>query len=393
MNRYRMRFAPQVWKPRLNPFVVKCVRPLRRRHQRRTQQIADVEVVGAEHVQASLSQGSGVLIMPNHPSHADPFAIYAAADRLGVSVHIMAAWHVFHKNSLLMRQVLQWHGCFSVDREANDLGAFREAVAILQSKRQPLVIFPEGEIYHCNKRVTPFRDGAAAIAIAAARRAERPIVCIPCGIAYRYIDDPSESLRSLMGDLEEAILWRRQPERPLQERIYRFAEALLAVKEVEYFGAAKAGPLPERIQELGDTILTQVEQRHGLAKGNQSTPERVKAARRTIIAKLSGEETTLAEKEKCRLEEDLEDLFLVIQSFSYPGDYVTEDASVERMAETLDKFEEDVLDRPTASIKGARRVTVKFGEPVKVLPDKGKELASFLSQQIQDRVQALLDER
>ena len=39
----------------------------------------------------------------------------------------------------------------------------------------------------------------------------------------------------------------------------------------------------------------------------------------------------------------MEDLFFVIQLYSYPGDYVAEKPSIERIAETLDKFEEDVL--------------------------------------------------
>ena len=40
---------------------------------------------------------------------------------------------------------------------------------------------------------------------------------------------------------------------------------------------------------------------------------------------------------------DLEDLFLVIQIFSYPGDYVRLNPTVERVAETLMKCEEDIL--------------------------------------------------
>lgn len=392
MNRYRMQFAPQVWKPKLNPFLVNCLRPLRVWNQQRAQRIAEVKVTGGEHVQGAVDQGRGVLIMPNHSSHADPFSIYAAADTLQLALYVMATWHVFYDKSFVVRRILQWHGCFSVDREANDLNAFREAVSILQARREPLVIFPEGEIYHCNERVTPFREGAAAIAIAAARRAERPIECVPCALTYRYLDDPTEPLTNLMGDLEEAILWRRQTQRPLDQRIYRFAEALLAVREIECFGSATSGPLPDRIRRLGDSILGQVEQRHGLEGQANTIPERVKAARRTIIEKLTSDQA--AEKTnqtQSRLEEDLEDLFLVVQSFSYPGDYVNQKPTIERMAETLDKFEEDVLRRATASIRGRRQVLVQFGEPIAVPTAKERDLASRLTQQIESRVQTLLD--
>jgi 1-acyl-sn-glycerol-3-phosphate acyltransferase len=366
------------------------LRPLRLRKQRNVVQIDDVDVVGAEIVRDQLNLGKGVMIMPNHSSHADPYVIYAAADRVETSLYIMATWHVFEGQSFFAQQALRLHGCFSVDREANDIGAFRLATDILREKKQPLVIFPEGEIYHCNERVTPFREGAAAIAVTAARKAKRPIVCIPCAIKYRYVDDPTETLLETMGRLEQSIFWRRQTELPLEERIYRFAEALLAVKELEYFRETRQGQLPERIRYLGEHILRGVEDRHALDGGNNATPERVKAARRVIIAKRSAEGV---DKESIRiLDQDLEDLFLVVQSFSYPGDYVVAKPTIERMAETLDKFEEDVLSQPTASIKARRRANVRFGEAIEVVGDrKIKGLTTTLTRQVEEQVQLMLD--
>ena len=54
---------------------------------------------------------------------------------------------------------------------------------------------------------------------------------------------------------------------------------------------------------------------------------------------------------------------LVMQLYSYPGDYVLENPSVERMAETIEKFEEDVyggIIRP----KGKRAARVILGAPL-----------------------------
>ncbi len=353
--------------------------------------INSVDVTGDSIVRDQLDQGNAVMIMPNHSSHADPYVIYAAADAVGTPLHIMATWHVFYGKPYFLQHALRWHGCFSVDREANDIGAFRLATSILREKPQPLVIFPEGEIYHCNDRVTPFRDGASAIAVAAARKAKRKVVCIPCAMKYRYEEDPSEALLETMGQLEEAIFWRRKVEKPLEERIYRFAEALLAVKELEYFEQTKSGRLPDRIRAFGDRVLDQVEGRHELAGDSQSIPERVKAARRTIMEKRAGENLSAADKQN--LDHDLEDLFLVVQSFSYPGDYVVAKPSIERMAETLDKFEEDVLRKPTASIKAMRSAKVTFGQPIEVVADrKAKGLTAKLTQQVEEAVQAMLDQ-
>jgi len=78
---------------------------------------------------------------------------------------------------------------------------------------------------------------------------------------------------------------------------------------------------------------------------------RVKELRRTILTKANDNKTSGVEKE--RLSHDLDDLFVVTQLFSYPGDYLrNQNPSIERIAETVDKLEEDVLQRHTASIRG-----------------------------------------
>lgn len=392
MNRYTMLFAPQAWKPSVSPALVKFLRPFRDRQRKRTIQISDIEVEGASIVQERLNNGEGVMIMPNHSSHADPYVIYSAADQVGTALHVMATWHVFDDKSWLARWILTKHGCFSVDREANDIGAFRLATSILQEKQEPLVIFPEGEIYHCNGRVTPFREGAAAIAVAAARKSKRPITCIPCAIRYTYVDDPTPSLLATMSKLESSIFWRPKTTEPLDKRIYDFAEVLLMVKELEYLKTTKSGRLPERIASLREHILTNVEQRNAIEPKSKSVPERVKVARKTIMEKeLAGD---VDAEQPNQLNHDMEDLFLVVQSFSYPGDYVDDHPSIDRMAETIDKFEEDVLQKTTAAIKAERRVKVSFGEPVDVSGDrKVKSQTTTITTAIEQRVQQMLDQR
>ena len=391
MNRYTMLFAPQAWKPNVSPALVKFLRPFRDRQRKRAIQISDIQVEGAGIVQERLNNGEGVMIMPNHSSHADPYVIYSAADQVGTALHVMATWHVFDDKSWLARWILTKHGCFSVDREANDIGAFRLATSILQEKPEPLVIFPEGEIYHCNGRVTPFREGAAAIAVAAARKSKRPITCIPCAIRYNYVDDPTPSLLDTMSELETSIFWRPKTNEPLEKRIYEFAEVLLMVKELEYLKTTQSGRLPDRIASLREHILAEVEQRNEIGSSSKSIPERVKAARKTIMEKeLAGDSDT---KQANQLNHDMEDLFLVVQSFSYPGDYVDDHPSIDRMAETIDKFEEDVLQKTTADIKAERRVKVSFGEPVEVSSDrKVKSQTTTITATIEQRVQEMLDQ-
>ena len=86
------------------------------------------------------------------------------------------------------------------------------------------------------------------------------------------------------------------------------------------------------------------------------------------------------------------DSFLAVQLYSYPGTYIAENPTVERIAETLDKLEEDVLDQYSATTRGMRSSIVRFGEPIEVPTSKQRNLISELTDQIEDAVQAMLDD-
>jgi hypothetical protein len=280
----------------------------------------------------------------------------------------MVAWQVIAKNGFLGRLTLQAHGCFSVDREGNDLRAFRQAVEILQSSPYPLIIFPEGEVYHVSDRITPFREGNAAIALAAAKRAQ---------------------LHQLMTRLEERILWRPRPYLPLRERVERFAEGLQTLRELEHLGQQQMGSLAERNAALSDALLERVESRYGRQDRNTSVPERVKGLRQQVLKQLAALPSD--DPRRLQADRDLDDLFAVVQLFSYPGDYVAEKPTLERLAETIDKFEEDVFGIPTATPRGVRRAVLAFGEPVEAPSQRKKEDVALLTKTLEQRVQGLLD--
>ena len=391
MNRQPYQKPPQWWSPKLSSWWVKFWHPFRRRERINKHRLLEVEVNGVENVRRVLDQGCGVLITPNHCSHADCFAVYEAADRLGCLFYAMVAWQVFDRSGWLRRLILRQHGCFSIDREGTDLAALRQARHVLQSEPYPLVIFPEGEVYHLNDRLTPFREGPAAIALMAAKKTSRPIVCVPCAMKYSYVKDPTPELTELMARLEEAVFWRPRLDLTLDQRVYHLAEGLLSLKEVEFLGETSSGPLPDRIAVLIEFILNRIEASYGVDSTNATIPMRIKTARQQAIKRLE----ELGENDPARrsLYEDLDDVFFVVQLYSYPGNYVCQQPSVERIAETLDKFEEDVLGAKTATIRGARKATVTFGEPITVEPrGANKTTAAALTEMLETRVQEMLDE-
>lgn len=341
--------------------------------------------------QQAFAQPAGVLITPNHSFHYDSYVMIETSHRARRHFHFLTAWQVFKMGRSFDRWMLQKHGCYSINREANDVQAFKTSVEILQKGDHPLVIFPEGDIYHHNDRVSPFRDGAAAIALSASKRSERPVVVVPCAIKAFYLSDPSPVLTELMSKLEDTLHWRPQTHRPLTERIYRFAEGLLALKEMEYLDEPQTGKITERVKRLVNEILTRLESKHHLDRPPTRVPERVKEIRRVVITEM--EQEGITEQQQTSLEMDLEDLFFVMQLYSYPGDYVEEKPVIERIAETLDKFEEDVLRATYPAVRGDRHVVVQFGEPLSV--PNGKESKPSVAEwtdKLEQQVQSLLDD-
>ena len=203
--------------------------------------------------------------------------------------------------------------------------------------------------------------------------------------------DPTPDLLPVMENLERAIHWRPRPDLSLAERIYHFAEGALALKEIEFLGRTCSGPLSQRLADLIDFILNFLEVRHGVKAAGVTVPERVKAVRQQIITRLT--ELPADDPLRRQGEQDLEDVFLVVQLFSYPGDYVAQQPTVERLAETLDKFEEDMLHIKTAGIRGARTASITFGEPIPVSTGRTeKRAAAALTRTLEQQVQSLLDQ-
>ncbi len=256
MNRQPYSKPPRWWSPKLSRWWIRFWRRVRLREQVIKHRLVEVEARGLEHVQKAVGQGNGVLITPNHCSHADAFALYGAADALGIPFYVMVAWQVFARSNRFRQLALRQHGCFSVDREGTDVNAIRQARDVLMSATCPLVIFPEGEVYHVNDRVMLFREGPAGIALMAAKKAARPVVCVPCAIKYRYLEDPTPELTRLMARLEQALFWRPRPDLSLPQRIYHLAEGMLALEGDRNPGsnasrpAARANSQPDRIRAL-----------------------------------------------------------------------------------------------------------------------------------------------
>ncbi len=390
-------FPYHFYEPRVSRFWVFVSRPYNAIHLLKHEgKVLEIEIRGAERLRPLFASGDGILITPNHPDHADCAVILEASHRLGRGFTYMAAYQLFRGPA---RFILPRVGAFPVDREGADLKAFKTAVEILGSARHPLVIFPEGEIYHVCDRLTPIREGAVAVATTAARKLAsqgKTVRIVPTALKYRFVDghDPTPALLDVMSRLESRFTWWPQTGKPLVERIYDYADGLLGLKEREFFGASRCGPLKPRIATLRDAILDAMEDRCFGKRKLDDVPVRVKELRKCCLERLTGEGVT--PELEAQLRRDLNDLFVALQLFSYPGDYVHECPTVERIAETLTKFQQDTLGHEGIGPLGPRRAILEFGEPI----DVGARLAEYakpklalepITTELEGRMQALLD--
>ena len=389
MNPYQMTAPPRRWDPKLSPTIVRLFKHISRSKAKTTCKLMEVKVENVEVLKEAVAANQGVLITPNHSTHADPYAMNEVSYLANLPFYFMATWNIFDVQGKIGQWVLQKHGVFSVDREGTDRKAMEIAQDILKHKKHPLVIFPEGEVYHCNDRVTPFREGAAALSVFAARKSERPIVAIPCAMKYRYTKDPTPELLELMTRLEHSIHWYSQNDLSLSERIYRLGGALMALKELEYLGQVREGALNERTRFLADSILRRHEQKYEVAKIGNTIPERVKELRRRTISLMDDVHDESTDQESRR---NLAEYMLVVQLFSYPGNYVAENPSVERIAETLDKMEEDLLGIESAIPRGERAAQIRFGDPIIIPSERKRDIATEITHQLEGAVQAMLDD-
>ncbi|HKX60897.1 MAG TPA: lysophospholipid acyltransferase family protein [Verrucomicrobiae bacterium] len=324
-----------------------------------------VTVHGEEALARLVRERQSVLVTPNHADHADPQLLVHVGRRNGFAFHFMAAREGFER-SRLNRFVLQRSGAFSVDREGADLASIKTAMNILRECRHPLVIFPEGEIYHHHEELDALNDGVATILLRAAEKLPdgQKSYAVPAAIRIKHDPSVAATFSSRLDELEKRITWKPRSRMEVVERIYGLGGALLSIKEEEFMGQSQKGTLVERIQNLQRFLVEQAERRHGLEPGNEAVPSRIRTLRRIIRKELTAGGNPLPPGRAEELYDDLDRVFVAQQLYSYPGQYLRQNPTMDRVAETILKLEEDVLEQQ--NYPGPRRAEVGFGEPIDV---------------------------
>ena len=104
--------------------------------------------------------GGGYVVCANHVSATDPIALCYAFRKN--QVHFMAKKELFKVP--LLAQLIKVMGAFPVDRGGNDVGAVKNAIALVNDKKS-MGIFPQGHRYPGeDPRNTKTKNGVALIA-------------------------------------------------------------------------------------------------------------------------------------------------------------------------------------------------------------------------------------
>lgn len=344
--------------------------------------VAEVELLGTERLRKSVEAGHGIMITPNHCRPPDPMVVAHFGYAVGRPVHIMASWHLF-KQSAFQTWLLQRAGAFSVYREGLDREALKCAVQILVEAKRPLVLFPEGVVSRTNDQVNHLMDGTVFIARNAAKQRAADggtgkVVVHPTAIRYFFEGNLDKTLTRALEQIEHRLSWRPQSHLGLTERIVKVGEALLTLKEIEYFGMPKAGELQERLTALIDHLLgpLEVEWLKGMRDDNVVT--RVKNLRAALLPDMVAGE--LDEPERARRWRQLADIYLAQQLFFYPPGYFSPQPTPERLLETVERFEEDLTDQ--MPLHRPIRAVAEVGDAIEVSPtrERGVETDPVMAQ-------------
>ena len=347
--------------PRHSRFWHWIVRKILPRQMRKEYGITAVECIGAEKLRASIAAGHGIMIVGNHCRPCDPMVLDSLAAAVRRPFHIIASWHVF-MTSAVQRFLLPRLGGFSVYREGMDRESLKCAVNIVAEGKHPLVIFAEGIITRCNDRLVNFMEGPAFIARSAAKqRKEGKTVIHPVFIRYFFEGDLRAAVTPVIEEIERRLSWQPQTQLPLRERIGKVGDALLSLKEMEYFHAKQTGSFRERLQRMMDHLLVPLEDHWTAGRHDGDVMARVKRLRSAILPDMVAGD--LADTERSARWRHLADVYLVQQLHCYPGDYF-ENLTPERILETVERYEEDLTDlaRPHFPI----RAIITVGDAIEV---------------------------
>ncbi len=363
-------------------------------YNRRTYGVVKTTCLGTEGLRDSIKAGHGIMLTPNHSRPADPMLLGMLTKHTGQHLYTMASWHLF-KQTRFMAAMIRRMGGFSIYREGPDRAALNAAVELLVEAKRALVIFPEGVTTRTNDRLAPLLEGPSFIARTAAKRRAKAspsgqVVIHPVAIKYYFMGEDFEaSISPVLHDLETRLTWQPHVEASLLDRVQRISEALLTLKEIEFFGQPQSGAVAERQDGLLRRLLEPLEiEWLGSAQDGYIVP-RVKRLRTAILPEMITGKITA--EERARRWRHLAMVYLAQQVAAFPQGYLADCPTDERLLETVERLEEDVTD--VARVHPPLHATIWVGPAILVQGERRRGNGDDpLMLEVGDWLQRALDE-
>ncbi len=340
--------------------------------------ISEVVISGeTEALREAKESGARLMFVMNHPSHSDPQVVSEIHRRLGVDSCFMAAYDVFLR-SKFCEWSMQRLGNFSIDREGSDRKAMAAAINVLKEGKTALNIFPEGNVYLTNDRLTPFLDGAAFIALKAqAALAEVPVKIIPISLKFTHLTQPREAVTERMRKLAEDsgyIFPNGAAEDPVSA-VLGLGQHILG-GYLDHHGLEKgSGCLYEMLTAFAEDLV------HGVEAGLKITPAgnsplvgRIAAVR----SKIHQLRTDVSADPHPEIDGLADRAILALRIHGYLVPYLTEHSTIDRFDETVERIAEDFYSK-TMPRTGSRRAMGMIHPPIDVRDFSEMKLREALS--------------
>lgn len=336
--------------------------------------------------------GDRLLFVMNHPSHSDPQVVAEIHRRLGIQSCFMAAYDVFLRGKFTawgMRRM----GNFSVDREGADRKAMATAIQVLRDGTLSLNIFPEGNVYLTNDRIAPFMDGAAFIAIKAqAAVDDAPVKVIPLSLKLTHLTTPSRAITQRMIKLGADSHYQFPPgasDDPVGAVLGLGRHILGHYLEAHGFH----GEFPNAVCSLApvlhnfaSNLVDRVENGLGFVDSNNADlVSRIAKVR----AKIHQIRTDAEATPHPEIDGLADRAILALRIHGYLMPYLTENPTIDRYDETVERIAEDFYSRNMPRT-GPRRALAQFGEPIDVrsfLGAKSREAIAHLTNKMEIQIQ------
>ncbi|MEH2410615.1 1-acyl-sn-glycerol-3-phosphate acyltransferase [Nostoc sp.] len=356
-----------------------------------------------------------------HPKTDDPFCLSYLFSQLVPKVarsQGIALEYPIHAHFIYDRGIPLWAGSYvgwiasrlgatPIQRGKADWTGLRSARDLFANGKFPMAAAPEGATNGLSENISPLEPGIAQLGFWCAEDLQKAgrdqqVLIVPVGIKYSYVDAPWDAIANLLSELETASgLPVNPPElasvESLYPRLLTLAEHLLSLMEEFYIrfyhqklADAKIvnGQMPDRnealavrLQALLNAALLISEQYFNLQpKGNFSDRcRRVEQAGWNYIFReefkdvkgVSAVEKALGDRVAEETNARMWHMRLVESFVAVSGNYIRENPTVERFAETIlilwqmiAKIKGDkALQRPQL---GKQKVKITVGKPISI---------------------------